>query len=950
MPEQMPPAYDHEAVESKWYQYWLDNNVPRAEIDREREPFCIVIPPPNVTGSLHMGHALDNTIQDLLTRWRRMQGYAALWLPGTDHAGIATQNVVEKMLAEEGKTREDLGREAFLEKTWEVANDHHDVIIGQLQRLGCTPDWSRERFTLDEGLSRAVREAFVTLYEQGLIYRGARMINWCPRCATGLSDLEVEHADDAGRLWHIRYPEPDGGPGVVVATTRPETMLGDTGVAVHPGDARYADLIGKTVTLPLMDREIPVVPDELVDPEFGTGAVKVTPAHDPTDLEIAQHHNLPSVVVINDSGTMTDQAGAYAGMDRFDARREIVSALEEQGLLEGIEEHQHKVGHCSRCDTIVEPLVSEQWFVAMERLATEGLRAADEELVRFVPERWTKVYREWLENIEDWCISRQLWWGHQIPAWWCASCIQWIVAREDPTECPNCGATELEQSPDVLDTWFSSGLWPFSTLGWPEQTEELDFWFPTSVLVTAYDIIFFWVARMIMDSMHFMDRQPFDFVFIHGLVRTQDGRKMSKSLGTGVDPLGLIDKYGADALRFALMQMITHGQDLRYSEERVLGCRNFCNKLWNVTRFVTMNLQDPESTGAEAERRAGEPSRASGAPQRGEDAPEEPIDLATADLSLADRWILSRHHRMLATIDRDVWGAEGSDAAPYNIAQAADALYEHIWSEFCDWYVELAKGDLYDPETPERKAVTQEVLRTVLSGILRALHPFMPFITEELWHRLQDDAAPIALAQFPEPDPALLDDAAETRMREFQATVGAIRGLRAALTVPPSQRAPVTIIGDDASTVELLEAQRTGLRNLAMISELELLEPGSAAPEECLATTAPGAQVFLHVPGSVDLGEEIERLERQVAEIEGDMRKSEGKLGNEKFVANAPEEIVQRERESSSRTRRKRSCSASANASPSRRRRSRSSWSGARRWRGWPRNPAGKSCLMKGVR
>ncbi|MFO8081151.1 MAG: valine--tRNA ligase [Armatimonadota bacterium] len=862
MPEKMPPAYDHEQVEDKWYDYWLKEDVPSAELDRDREPFCIVIPPPNVTGSLHMGHALDNTIQDLLTRWKRMQGYAALWLPGTDHAGIATQNVVEKMLEEEGKTRHDLGREKFLEKTWEVADEHHDVIIGQLQRLGCTPDWSRERFTLDEGLSDAVREAFVTLYEEGLIYRGARMINWCPRCSTGLSDLEVEHMDDAGHFWHMRYPSPDGGPGVMVATTRPETMLGDTAVAVHPDDERYADLIGETVILPLMDREIPVVADELVDPEFGTGAVKVTPAHDPTDLAIAQNHNLDRVVVIGEDGKMTDESGQFAGMDRFEARREIVSALEEQGLLEGIEEHHHKVGHCSRCDTIVEPLISEQWFVAMEKLAADGLRAVDDGLVRFVPERWTKVYREWLENIEDWCISRQLWWGHQIPAWWCTRCNQWIVSREDPTECLSCGVTGLVQSPDVLDTWFSSGLWPFSTLGWPEETEELDFWFPTSVLVTAYDIIFFWVARMIMDSMHFMGEQPFDNVFIHGLVRTEDGQKMSKSLGTGVDPLELIDEYGADALRFALMQMITHGQDLRYSEDRVVGARNFCNKLWNMTRFVTMNL---------------------------EDAPDEKIDLSQSDLSLADRWILSRHHRMLATVDREL--------ERYNIAQATDALYEHIWSEFADWYVELAKGDLYDPETPDRKAITQEVLRTVLSGILRALHPIMPFITEELWHRLKEDAGSIALAEFPMADEEMFDESAEDRMRQFQGTVGAIRTLRAALTLPPSQRAPVTIIGDDASSLGLLQAQERGLRNLAMISELEMPEPGSEAPENCLAATAPGAQVFLHVPGSVDLGEEIERLDRQIADIEGDMRKSEGKLGNEQFVENAPEEIVERERE-----------------------------------------------------
>ncbi|MGD9497026.1 MAG: valine--tRNA ligase [Armatimonadota bacterium] len=862
MPDAMPTAYDPSLVEGRWYQYWLDEGIMAARVNPEREPFCIVIPPPNVTGSLHMGHALDNAIQDLLIRWRRMQGYEALWLPGTDHAGIATQNVVERMLADEGKTRHELGRERFVALTWQVAMEHKSQIVGQLQRLGCSPDWSRERFTLDEGLSRAVREAFVTLYEQGLIYRGARMINWCPRCSTGLSDLEVEHADEQGHLWYVRYPGPHGGPGVVVATTRPETMLGDTAVAVHPDDERYADLIGKTVLLPLMEREIPVVADRAVDPQFGTGAVKVTPAHDPNDLQIAARHGLPHVVVIGEDGVMTEAAGGYAGLDRFEARARIVSALEEQGLLEGIEEHHHAVGHCTRCDTVVEPLVSEQWFVAMEPLAREGLRALDEGLVRFVPERWTRVYREWLENIEDWCISRQLWWGHPVPAWWCRSCGRWIVAREDPSECPQCGATGLEPSPDVLDTWFSSGLWPFSTLGWPDETPELEYWYPTSVLVTAYDIIFFWVARMVMDGMHFTGKQPFDTVFIHGLVRTAAGQKMSKSLGTGVDPLELIDEYGADALRFALMQMITHGQDLRYSEDRVVGARNFCNKLWNATRFVVMNLQD---------------------------APAEPVDLVRADLSLADRWILSRHHRLLALVDREL--------EAYNIAQAADALYEHIWSEFCDWYVELAKSDLYEPESPERKAVTQEVLRTVLSGILRALHPIMPFITEELWHRLDEQAGPIAVADYPRGDERWLDAEAEARMAQVQGTVTAIRALRAALTLPPSQRAPVTIIADDAAALALLQAQRRGLRALAMVSDLELLAPGASAPDNCLVATAPGAQVFLHVPGSVDVGGEIERIERQIADIARGIAQSEQKLGNPRFVENAPAEIVRRERE-----------------------------------------------------
>ncbi len=860
MSEMMPKAYEPEQVEPGIHQYWLDENVMRAEIDPAKEPFCIVIPPPNVTGALHMGHALDNTIQDLLVRWRRMQGRCALWLPGTDHAGIATQNVVEKMLAAEGTSRHELGRDAFIERTWQVKDDHHDQIIEQLRRLGASCDWSRERFTLDEGLSSAVREAFVTLHEQGLVYRGARMINWCPRCATGLSDLEVEHQEHAGQLWHIRYPAADGGPGVVVATTRPETMLGDTGVAVNPEDDRYTSLVGQTVALPLMDRDIPVVGDQYVDSEFGTGAVKVTPSHDPNDLLIAERHGLEHLVVIGDDGVMTEAAGAYAGMSREEARAQIVADLDELGLLMEIEDYGHSVGHCSRCDTVVEPLVSTQWFVKMEPLAAEGLRAVDEGMVEFVPERWTKVYREWLENIEDWCISRQLWWGHQVPAWQCSGCNEWVITREDPTECPVCGSTDLKQSEDVLDTWFSSGLWPFSTLGWPEKTDDLEYFYPTSVLVTAYDIIFFWVARMIMDGMHFTGKQPFSKVFIHGLVRTKEGRKMSKSLGTGVDPLGLVDEYGADALRFALCQLITHGQDIRYSEDRVVGARNFCNKLWNVTRFVMMNL---------------------------EDAPAD-VDLGSAELSLADRWILSRHAKMLARIDEEFEG--------YDLGQAADSLYEHVWSEFCDWYIELAKSDLYADDNPERRGVVQVVLRTLLSSLLRAMHPLMPFITEELWHRLDPEAGSIAVAEFPIADEAMINDEAERQMAAVQDVVGDIRGLRAALTLPPQQRAPVTVIAGDSETLELLRAQAAGLSRLGMVDELAILEPGAEAPDNCLVEAGTDAQVFLGVPGSVDVAAEVARIDKDMGKLAKDVGAGEKKLGNPKFTDNAPEDVVEEQR------------------------------------------------------
>ncbi len=858
---EMPKAYEHREVEGRWYDYWLSQHVFDADVNPEKKPYCIVIPPPNVTGVLHMGHALDCSIQDLLTRWKRMEGYEALWLPGTDHAGIATQNVVEQMLAQEGLTRHDLGREKFVERVWEVARRHHDIIVEQLHKLGASLDWRRERFTLDQVCSRAVREAFVRFYEDGLIYRGERMINWCPRCHTGLSDLEVVHQEHQGHLWYIRYPGADGGPGVVVATTRPETMLGDTAVAVNPKDERYKDLIGKTVILPLMDREIPVIADEAVDPEFGTGAVKVTPAHDPDDHEMGQRHNLPSVKVIGEDGKMTDQAGAYAGLDRYEARKRIVQDLEKLGLLEKVEDYTHSVGHCQRCDTVVEPLVSTQWFVKMKPLAEKGLEAVDKGLVRFVPERWEKVYRDWLENIRDWCISRQLWWGHQIPVWYCDDCGQQTCTREDPDRCAHCGSPNIRRDPDVLDTWFSSALWPFSTLGWPEDTPEMHYFFPTSVLVTGYDIIFFWVARMIMTSMYLVGKQPFNEVFIHGLVRDEKGQKMSKSRGNVVDPLEMVDKYGADALRFALLSLITHGQDIRYSEDRLVGARNFCNKLWNATRFVLMNLPDQPL----------------------------PDDVPTEGLELADRWILSRHAAMLERLQAEL--------EAYNMAQAAETVYGYVWSEFCDWYVELAKPALYQDEDQARKRKTQAILQRVLGEILRALHPFMPFITEELWQRLYPGRGSIAVAQWPRPEEVWRDAQAERQMELVQAVIGAVRSVRADLNIPFGVKLPVTVLVGDQQAAEALEAAIDGMAFLMAADGLTIAADGEAeAPEGALSAKLDGVAVYVQVRGRIDPKEHIQRLRKRLSELDRQLEKAQKKLANEDFLKRAPEDVVRRER------------------------------------------------------
>ena len=856
----MDKPYDAHQVEGKWYQYWLEQGVFDAEVSAEKEPYCIVIPPPNVTGVLHMGHALDETIQDLLIRWHRMRGFEALWLPGTDHAGIATQNVVEAMIAEEGLSRHELGREKFVQRIWQVKDEHHHQITSQLQRLGVSVDWRRERFTLDEGLSRAVREAFVRLYEEGLIYRGARMINWCPRCSTSLSDLEVEHRQQQGHLWYIRYPATDGGPGLVVATTRPETMLGDMAVAVHPDDERYQDMMGQTVILPLMEREIPVITDDYIDPEFGTGALKVTPAHDPNDLEIAQRHDLPSVVVIDREGKMTAEAGEYAGQDRYECREQVIADLQAQGLLEKTEDYVHTPGHCQRCNTVVEPLVSTQWFVKMESLAQEGLKAVDEGLVQFVPERWAKVYRDWLENIRDWCISRQLWWGHPIPVWYCEDCGQMTCQREDPTQCAHCDSSNIHQDPDVLDTWFSSALWPFSTMGWPDETAELDYFYPTSVLVTGYDIIYFWVARMIMMGMHLGGQQPFREVFIHGLVRDERGRKMSKSLGNAVDPLELIDEYGTDALRFGLIQLITHGQDLTYTPDRMVGARNFCNKLWNAARLILMNIAD---------------------------APE--VDLEAAELSLADRWILARHNRMLAELDRQL--------SDYNLAPAADLLYEYVWGEVCDWYLEIAKLDLYQEKNPERKATVQNILHSLLSDILRALHPFMPFITEEIWQRLAPEMGSIVPHPYPQADERWFDDQAEDDMSRVQAAIAAVRSLRADLRIPPGQKVTVTMTAPGQAEAQVLDSQRECICSLASVESLDIRTAPAEPPADVLTQVAEGIEVYLHLAETIDPEQEIQRLQKEIAELESLRQRSQKKLENEDFLNKAPVKVVAKERE-----------------------------------------------------
>lgn len=868
---ELPSKYDPLKVEGDWYRYWLEQDYFRAEVDPERDPYCIVIPPPNVTGKLHIGHALNNTLQDILIRWRRMQGYATLWQPGTDHAGIATQAVVERELAKEGKSRHELGREKFLEKVWEWKETYEANIIRQLQKLGASCDWSRTRFTMDEGLSRAVEEVFIRYYEKGLIYRGDYIVNWCPRCYTAISDLEVEHEERDGNLWHIRYPLLEGDGYIEVATTRPETMLGDTAVAVNPEDERYRHLVGRKVRLPLMNREIPIVADSFVDMEFGTGAVKVTPFHDPNDFEMGARHGLPGIQVIGNDGVMTKEAGKYAGVTREEARKAVVRDLEAEGLLVKVDAHTHAVGRCQRCETVVEPLVSRQWFVRMKPLAEPALRVVREGKVEFVPERFTRIYEHWLENIRDWCISRQLWWGHRIPAWECKNCGETIVAREAeaPEVCPKCGSTELERDPDVLDTWFSSALWPFSTLGWPDDTEELRFFFPTSTLVTGFDIIFFWVARMIFSSLEFMGEVPFRHVLIHGLIRDSEGRKMSKSLGNVLDPLEVIDRYGADALRFTLITGNTPGNDQRWHQEKLESSRNFGNKIWNAARFALMNLGDFRVETDEAGN------------------PVLPDSAGLAGRDLADRWIESRLHGVTAEVTRLLENFE--------LGEAARKLYDFIWGELCDWYIELVKPRLYGHRGEESRRAAQATLWRTFEETMRLLHPFMPFLSEEVWQRLVPDARRSSVMIQPWPEGGERDLAAEREMELIMEVIRAIRNLRSEMHVPPAKKARVSVAGPEDAR-RPLEGGRDYILTLAGVETLELLAETPKAAQAVTAAVGP-VEVVLPLEGLVDVAAEKARLEKELTATRAELEKARRKLGNPSFVEKAPAEVVEKERE-----------------------------------------------------
>ncbi len=859
--------YDPAELEGRWFEHWeraghfkLNDNAPGPV-------YTVVIPPPNITGSLHMGHALNNTIQDILVRWRRMRGYKVLWQPGTDHAGIATQNKVEQALAKEGKTRHDLGREAFVRRCWEWREHYGRDIVAQLKLLGCSCDWSRERFTMDEGLSRAVRTAFKAYYDAGLIYRGARMVNWCPRCHTSISDLEVKHESRSGSLWHIRYPLSDGSGALTVATTRPETMLGDTGVAVHPADERFNHYIGRAIALPLTGREIPVVGDEHVDPEFGTGCVKVTPAHDFNDYEIGARHGLEMVTVIDFHGRMTDEAGeAYAGLERNECRERVLADLQEQGLLEKTEDYALSAATCDRCGAVIEPLVSEQWWLAMETLKQPAIDIVKSGEVTFHPERWTRIYLEWMENLRDWNISRQLWWGHQIPVWHCDDCGATVVEVETPQGCPECGGT-LTQETDVLDTWFSSALWPLSTLGWPDKPEELDKLYPTAVLSTAPDIIYLWVARMIMSGLHFQGEKPFSDVYLHATILARDGRRMSKSLGTGVDPREIIDEYGTDALRFTTISLTGQGQSVRMWTERFTLGRNFANKIWNAARFLQLNLAESEL----AER-----------------APLSIDELDRGSLNLEDRWIISRVGRLA--------GEVGDCLEQYRFNDAAEALYEVFWHQFCDWYLELIKPRLYGESSKEKTTALTTPLHA-LRGLLKLLHPLMPFITEELFHRLFPNApTDLMVSAWEDGADWPTDEQAEADLDRLQGLIDALRTVRGEMNVPPGAEVELLVRTNDTALKELLEANAGYFANLGNVGRLEV-GPAVEKPKGAAAAAVGEVELFIPLLGVVDFAAEAARLKKELAKIRQGLGKVSKKLGNEQFLAKAPEQVVAGERE-----------------------------------------------------
>ena len=856
--KELSKTYEPSQVEGQIYQMWMDNDCFKANPDPDKKPYSIVMPPPNVTGQLHMGHALDSTLQDILTRYKRMEGYSALWLPGTDHAGIATQiKVEEELRVKEGKTRYDLGREKFLERVWAWKEKYGSRIVEQQRKLGVSCDWSRSRFTMDEGCSRAVREAFCEMYDKGLIYKGSRIINWCPHCLTALSDAEVEYVDKPGHLWYIRYPLSDGSGDIVVATTRPETMMGDTGVAVNPNDEKFKHLIGKTCILPIMNREIPIVGDEYCEIGFGTGAVKMTPAHDPNDFEVGLRHNLDVIRVIADNGTINENGGKYNGMDRYECRKALVKDLEEQGYLVKTEPYSHNVGTCYRCHNDVEPLISAQWFVKMKPLAEEAIRVVKDGTIKFVPERFSKTYLNWMENVHDWCISRQLWWGHQIPAWYCDECGHINVSREDPTKCEKCGCTHLTRDEDVLDTWFSSGLWPFSTLGWPDlDSEDLKYWYPTTDMVTGYDIIFFWVARMVVSGMEQMKKEPFKTVFIHGLVRDDKGRKMSKSLGNGIDPLEMAEKYGADALRFNLITGNSPGNDMRFYVEKCEAMRNFANKIWNASRYVLMNLTVEET----------------GLPD-------------AADLEIEDKWVLTK----LNTLIKEV--TENMDA--YELGVASAKVYDFIWDTYCDWYIELTKARLYG-ENEKSKLAAQKVLVYVLDQFLRLLHPFMPFITEEIWQAIPHEGKFLMLADWPKYDESLNFGAEAAHMESVMNAIRSIRNRRAEMNVPPSKKSTLYVVSDKG---EIFRQGEGFICRLAYADKVIICETDPEGHENMVCVVTNDAKLYIPLEELIDFEKELARLEKEKANCLKQIAMFEGKLSNEAFVSRAPEKVVAEQRE-----------------------------------------------------
>ena len=861
MATEMNKTYNPSEIEDRLYKKWMDKKYFHAEVDRSKKPFTIVMPPPNITGQLHMGHALDNTLQDILIRFKRMQGYNALWQPGTDHASIATEVKVTNKLKEEGIDKEELGREGFLKRTWEWKEEYGGRIVSQLKKLGSSADWDRERFTMDEGCSKAVQEVFIRLYEKGYIYQGSRIINWCPVCQTSISDAEVEYEDQAGHFWHINYPIVGTDKCIEIATTRPETMLGDTAIAVHPDDERYKDLVGKMVLLPIVNKEIPIVADSYVDKEFGTGAVKITPAHDPNDFEVGKRHNLEEINILNDDGTINENGGKFAGMDRYEARKAIVKELEEEGYLVRIEAHEHNVGTHDRCHTTVEPMVKKQWFVKMSEMAKPAIEAVKNGDLRFVPGHFDRTYLHWLENIRDWCISRQLWWGHRIPAYYCDECGEIVVAKEMPSVCPKCGCTHFTQDEDTLDTWFSSALWPFSTLGWPEKTEDLDYFYPTNVLVTGYDIIFFWVIRMIFSGYEQMGKAPFHTVLFHGLVRDSQGRKMSKSLGNGIDPLEVIDKYGADALRLTLITGNAPGNDMRFYWERVEASRNFANKVWNASRFIMMNLEGMEVT--------------------------KP---AISDLAPEDKWILSA----VNTLTKDV--TENMDK--FELGIAVQKVYDFIWDEFCDWYIEIAKVRTYKKDEDARAANSALwTLRTVLGQALKLLHPYMPFITEEIYCTLNPQEETIMLADWPVSNEEWNFPAEEEMLAHVKELVKGIRNLRTEMDVPPSRKAKVFIVSEDKALCETFESMKKTYQNLISASEIDVQSDKAGIGEDAVSVVIPGAVVYMPLEDLVDMEKEKERLLKEEERLKKELARSHGMLNNEKFVSKAPAAKIQEEKD-----------------------------------------------------